>query len=487
MVIEHNATTSGSYEVTGLSDGAKVVLARAADGETFGYASVSGTVAVGETYLLTIDTTEEYETAFTDESFSGTTYFNAVRWGVPAINIVVLDNNAGTAGANALSNGTFTTSEKVTLEFMWRGAPDASWYSDNLSNAMNYIAFVNPLDYQYSSDSWGYHNITCTNGIFVHLRSSSENVTYRPRYNNVNYEYTESIIDLDNTWRPVKIELDWPNENVRIWVDATEKIDQAMEPGLAATFTDGFKINFHWHSYRETEAMGYKDFEIYTGAKLPPTGVGTLLEESDCTGFAEDFYKNNLLVSDTYCAIEEGHVAVRLYAGSTSGSSGSNIYTSDLFPTTGTSTITFDWYPAQNGDWYTDEMSNAMNYIWFSGPYVRFNPVAWAYNRPELSEVDGFAVHLRQSLTTFTNSHNSIITNAAIDNLVLQWRPVSVVIDWNDGTIQTSVDNVVKISASLPAGAIATFTEGFKFGFHWHSYQHSGKYQSFRNIKLVQS
>jgi hypothetical protein len=42
MVIEHNATTSGSYEISGLSDGPKVVLSRASSGETFGYASVSG-------------------------------------------------------------------------------------------------------------------------------------------------------------------------------------------------------------------------------------------------------------------------------------------------------------------------------------------------------------------------------------------------------------------------------------------------------------
>lgn len=47
MSIEHNATTSGSYEVAGLSDGPKVVLARTTEGETFGYASVSGVTQEG--------------------------------------------------------------------------------------------------------------------------------------------------------------------------------------------------------------------------------------------------------------------------------------------------------------------------------------------------------------------------------------------------------------------------------------------------------
>lgn len=44
MVIEHNATTSGSYEISGLSDGPKVILSRTSSGETFGYASVSGII-----------------------------------------------------------------------------------------------------------------------------------------------------------------------------------------------------------------------------------------------------------------------------------------------------------------------------------------------------------------------------------------------------------------------------------------------------------
>lgn len=40
MTIEHNATTSGSFEVSGLSDGNKVVIARTSAGEAFGYGAV---------------------------------------------------------------------------------------------------------------------------------------------------------------------------------------------------------------------------------------------------------------------------------------------------------------------------------------------------------------------------------------------------------------------------------------------------------------
>jgi hypothetical protein len=79
MSIEHNATTSGSYEVSGLSDGNKVVLARAADGETFGYASVSGVTNVGISIPYFNDFSDQTDQELINDPMwvSETAYFDA--------------------------------------------------------------------------------------------------------------------------------------------------------------------------------------------------------------------------------------------------------------------------------------------------------------------------------------------------------------------------------------------------------------------------
>jgi hypothetical protein len=238
MVIEHNATTSGSYEVTGLSDGAKVVLARAADGETFGYASVSGIGPEHSFAYFTDFSDMEDQEEFSDSNWTvtGSTYYdeNVVSYNGTWTGGLIFSVNPATYIYSTFHlRGDFTkVSLNVSSAGSWAGSGHHGLFLKVMDDANNNSAGIH-MEYEFGnhiqvqsckSGSWNYDVFSKSSDVECALKMSRSGNDFL-LYEDDNLIYTLTIPAAP---QDMKIQINaskWsvsPSQNYmveRIWVE----------------------------------------------------------------------------------------------------------------------------------------------------------------------------------------------------------------------------------------------------------------------------
>lgn len=266
-VVEHNElTSSGTYEISGLSDNKKTIITRSTEGESHGYGDVEGAAPL---YPLEVTNCSQHSASFTDESYhKATTYCDGTT--LPGntssfVHVTGVDNTdstnyVGSTGANLMSVDNFDKSGVTILEFDWYPPLNTAWNTSGVEvNAQHYIVLVD-------SSTW---SIDAGRYLYGHVRGASLRVSFNSRLDRI---YTYAIdggsintgyvteTTTENTWIPVKIKFDWVNGLLDVWANNNLAID-----GRSFTTSIGseFKLGFHWHTYTKTGYHAYRNIKLY--------------------------------------------------------------------------------------------------------------------------------------------------------------------------------------------------------------------------------
>lgn len=263
--IEYNdLTSSGTYQITGLSDNDKTVISRTAEGESYGYGGVGG---IASQHLIDITDCAQHDGTFTDESYHKASAFcDDTTHGFPSSMVSVdgTDNtgahgSVGSTGANLMSIESYDITKQIVLSFDWLPTSDSNWNTSGVDgDAFHYVSFVNASTWYIQQERYGYANIRGAS-LRVSL-NSYRNYVYL-RTSDTTYLNAQSYINnIDDSWRPVVIHLDWPNDKITVWVDGNLEYDHYnFASSITSSLGSLYKLGFHWHTYTKTGYHSYRD------------------------------------------------------------------------------------------------------------------------------------------------------------------------------------------------------------------------------------
>lgn len=218
---------------------------------------------------LDVSNCTQFSESFTDESYHrANAYCDDTTLGDDAFfaNLTGSDqgdsfNFVGSTGSNIISTNNFVKASGDTIiEFDWYPPPVSDWNTSGVeSNAQHYLSLVN-------STTW---SIDQGRYLYGHIRGASLRVSFNNRLDRL-YTYAidggsistsyVNVIMTEETWQPVKIQFDWENGLLYVWVNDTLYIN-----GRSFTTSIGteFKLGFHWHSFTKTGYQAYRNVKLY--------------------------------------------------------------------------------------------------------------------------------------------------------------------------------------------------------------------------------
>jgi hypothetical protein len=213
-------------------------------------------------FLMQVDDCDEHNAEFTDVSNDGGSSGCEELYSYPA-SYVEVTNCTTTEGGNIITNKTFPTNEKITIEFYWSGE-DSNWYDDALFNTMNYLFIVKANDYTINTTVPYFGRPESSAWMRLNMRAPSENITLEaPSPLGVVGGTIPSFVP--DTWTPIKMELDWPNETVKAWGNDFLVVNESIPSDVLTNVGSAFQFGFHWHTRTLTGRQHYSRIHVWSG------------------------------------------------------------------------------------------------------------------------------------------------------------------------------------------------------------------------------
>ena len=218
----------------------------------------------GPITLMQVYDCTEHAVEFSDISNGGgSTSCSPDKYGEPSSNVTVTSGGPD-EGGNLISVDKFPTDSKITIDYYWE-TEASNWYNDALNNAMNYLFIVKADDWTVNTANWAYGRVDSPAWMRINMRAPSLNLTLQGQDA---LSVTSSIDIIADSWNPFTIEIDWPNETIKIWVLGVLEIEETIPATTIATIGDEFQIGYHWHSYTDTETQGYSRIKLENGNRI---------------------------------------------------------------------------------------------------------------------------------------------------------------------------------------------------------------------------